>query len=125
MPDVKHVSKAIQYLRDWGKEPNQPFFMALGILRPHAVVCATKWFDRIVPEQEIVLPPYLPEDMADVPAFGQQLALLTQMPTTEWMQQQQQWRAAIRAYLASVTFADAQLGRLIAVLEELGQLRTP
>jgi arylsulfatase A-like enzyme len=49
--------------------------------------------------------------------MGRQVSDVPMMPTTEWMINTGQWKAAVRAYLASMAFVDAQIGKVLDALE--------
>ncbi len=73
----------------WAKERlaekhDRPFFLAVGMIRPHAPWYAPqKWFDMHPPEQ-LTMPPYLKDDLDDVPQISRDLHEVPMMPTTEW-----------------------------------------
>lgn len=91
--------------------------MAIGFYRPHVPwYVPQKWFDKF-PLDSIKVPPYLKTDMNDIPEMGKRVAAAPQMPTTEWMKKNKQWKKAVQAYLASIHFVDYQLGRVLESLE--------
>lgn len=96
---------------DWlGKTHEDPFFLGLGMIRPHAPWHAPqKWFD-MYPLEDIELPPWLKTDMEDVPQSGVSLTDVPQMPTIEWTIENNEWRPILQAYLASVSFMDHCIG---------------
>jgi len=67
---------------DWlSKSHDNPFFLGLGMIRPHVPWHAPKkWFD-LYPLEDIQLPPWLEKDMEDIPPAGIALADVPQMPT--------------------------------------------
>ncbi|MBM3882301.1 MAG: sulfatase [Verrucomicrobia bacterium] len=100
--------------------PNQPFFLAVGFRLPHVPCFASqKWFDLYPPEDQIVLPQVLADDRADVPEFAWYLHWKLPEPRLSWLEQANQWRPLVRAYLASTTFMDSQIGRLLDALDAL------
>jgi uncharacterized sulfatase len=102
--DGVFAKTAIEWLGK--REGSKPFFLAVGFHRPHLpLVAPAKYFD-LYPFESITLAEAPPDDEA-VPSY-----MLT--ATSE------QRRAAIRAYLACVSYVDAQVGRLIASLKEAG-----
>ncbi len=112
--DGGHANAAIGWLeqRDAGK----PFFLAVGFHRPHLpLVAPAKYFD-LYPLDAITLPTEPADDEADIPAPARNGAVpgyaLTATP--------EQRRAAIRAYLATVSYMDAQAGRVLDALTRLG-----
>lgn len=115
MTDYKSASWAIEELNE---NHDKPFFMAIGFVRPHVPwYVPQKWFDKF-PLDSIQVPPYLKTDMEDVPEMGQRVAEAPMMPTTEWMIQENQWKKAVQAYLASIHFVDYQVGRVLEGLEK-------
>jgi iduronate 2-sulfatase len=114
MPDHQSASWAIERLN---QEHDRPFFLAVGFLRPHVPWYAPqKWFD-IHPLDSLTLPPYLENDLDDIPDTGLQMATTPPMPTADWAIENGQWPAIVQGYLASVSFVDAQVGRVLAALE--------
>jgi iduronate 2-sulfatase len=115
MPDHKSAEWGIERLN---REYNQPFFLAVGFLRPHVpFYVPQKWFD-LHPIEDIQLPPYNSSDLEDVPAIAKQINDLPMMPTTEWAIESGEWANIVQAYLACVSFVDHQVGRLLKALEE-------
>jgi arylsulfatase A-like enzyme len=90
----------------------KPFFMAIGISKPHLKwYVPQKYFD-MYPLEDIVLPEVLPEDLEDIldrygnQAFG---------PHDTWRRVEEYGRheEAVRAYLATITFVDDCIGVLL------------
>ncbi len=114
MPDYQSASWIIERLN---QTHDRPFFLAVGFLRPHVPwYVPQEWFD-LHPIDSLALPPYLPEDMDDIPETGIEMATVPPMPTTEWAIKSGQWPAIVQGYLASVSFVDAQVGRILDALE--------
>jgi choline-sulfatase len=67
-----------------------------------------------------VLPPILDEDRADTPRFSWYLHWSLPEPRLAWVRKNRQWRSLVRSYLACTSFVDAQVGRLLAALDEAG-----
>ena len=98
------------------REHDQPFFLACGIYRPHEPWFVPKQYFEPFPLDSIQLPPGVKEgDLDDVPPMGQKIARNRYFPH---IQQHRQWKQGIQAYLASIHFADAMLGRVLAALEK-------
>jgi arylsulfatase A-like enzyme len=92
----------------------RPFFLAVGFYRPHTpYVAPRKYFERY-PTERITLPTLSAEDHSRTP----KAAFASAKPEQETMSHEQR-REAIGAYHASVTFMDAQVGRVLAALERL------
>ncbi|PQV51497.1 sulfatase-like protein [Jejuia pallidilutea] len=92
--------------------------MAVGFLKPHVPWhVPQKWFD-MYPLDSIVLPPYLSEDMDDIPRIAKDsIDHLPMMPTTEWALKTNNWKKIMQAYLACVSFVDSQIGVVLETLE--------
>ncbi len=119
-PDWKTADNAIAQLRS--RPMDKPFFLAAGFRLPHVPCFASqKWFDKYPPENEIKLPPYLANDRDDVPFFAWYLHWDLPEPRLSWLKENNQWRNLVRSYLASTTFMDSQIGRLLDALDESGE----
>lgn len=119
MDDYKVASWAVEQLEQLGEEKSreEPFFLAVGFNKPHVPLYATQqWFDRY-PEENIVLPPAPEGDRDDVPDFTWYLHWYLPEPRLSWVIENNQWRAKVRAYLATISFMDAQVGRVLDALE--------
>lgn len=101
--------------------PKQPFFLSVGFRRPHVPCYASqKWFD-LFPEESVQLPPVKPDDRDDTPRFSWYLHWKLPEPRLKWLEETKQWRPLVRAYLASTTFVDSQVGRVLDALEKSGR----
>ncbi len=93
----------------------RPFFLAVGFHRPHAPYAAPKqYFDRH-PLDGILLPEEPLKHRARLPAA----ARLSTTPYPNFDMPRTRMREAKRAYYASVSFVDAQIGKLLGALERL------
>lgn len=111
MADTQVVDWALGELQ---QEKAQPFFMAVGLYRPHTPwYVPAKHYEQF-PLDEIQLPRVVQDDLKDVPAMGQEWA---RKDWHQWLVQEGKWKPAVRAYLASIAYMDAQLGRLLEGLE--------
>lgn len=114
MPDYKSVQWTIERLN---RTYNQPFFLTIGFLRPHVPwYVPQKWFD-MHPLEDIKTPPYLKEDLDDLPAIALEMDDMPMMPTTQWAIESGEWPKMIQAYLASISFVDFYVGELMKALE--------
>ena len=116
MGDGRMVAWAEKFLR---KKHDRPFFLAAGIFRPHLPWYAPKKYFAMYPPEKVVLPKVKDNDLDDVPPAGRKMASAR---GDEWrlLKQKRRWREATAAYLASISFADALVGRLIAALDDGG-----
>ena len=121
--DVDDEATADRQLAHWAAEylskgHARPFFMACGFYRPHLPFYAPmKYFSRF-PEAAVELPPYLENDLADVPKSAISSATsLRSFRDHDNVTSSGQWKRAVAAYLACVNFADANVGRVIEALD--------
>lgn len=93
----------------------QPFFLACGIYRPHEPWFVPKKYFDMFPIEEVQLPPgYKEDDLDDLPPSGKRAG-----PNRYFahIRAHGQWKAAVQAYLASIAYADAMLGRVLDALD--------
>ena len=103
-----------------GAAGDKPRFVAAGIYRPHLPWYVPQRYLDMYPLEDIVLPEVPPDDLDDVPLIGQQFQEGTSMAPMElhqWVVDEGRWKEGVQAYLASITFADAMVGRLLDALE--------
>jgi len=118
--ETKHTDYLLASEAEWvlercARQPDRPFFLAVGFYRPHTpYVSPQRYFDLHPREAQRVVRG-VAEDQADLPA-----AALGSANPEEAKMSDDQRRAAIQAYSASISFMDAQLGRVMAALDRLG-----
>jgi len=123
--------KTVDWVRERiNRDHGKPFFLACGIYRPHIPwFVPKKYFDQH-PLGEVSLPLIKENDLDDVPLSGKNIAYSTSnfgdddalhrsSGNSEHLAIENRglWPDAVRAYLASVSYADAQFGRLLDELE--------
>ncbi len=114
LTDYQSARWAVDQLQ---QKHDKPFFLAVGFVRPHVPwYVPQKWFD-IYPLDQVRTPPYDPGDFDDIPLMGQRVADVPMMPTTEELIKTNEWKDVVRAYLACITFVDAQVGKVLQALE--------
>jgi arylsulfatase A-like enzyme len=121
--DWKVASWAVDRLTELPKrEEKKPFFLACGFFLPHVPCYATqKWFD-LYPNADLQLPPILQTDRKDTPDFSWYLHWTLPEPRLSWLQETGQLKPLVRAYLASISFVDSQVGRVLDALEASGEM---
>lgn len=114
MSDGKVADWAIELL---GQSHTKPFFMGVGMFKPHtAWYVPQKYFD-LYPVDSVILPDVLATDADDIPPSG-----LAQINTNgvnfhdRCIVKPKAWQPAVQGYLASISFADAQIGRVLNAL---------
>ncbi len=104
-----------------------PRFIAAGLFRPHLPWYAPQKYFDMYPVEDIELPPYLESDLDDVPRAYEELIGaepdLAVGTTMEWVLERgtRKWQEAIQGYMASISFTDAMVGRLLDALDESGR----
>lgn len=93
---------------------NRPFFLAVGFYRPHTPYVAPRAYFDPYPLDSIELPKLSSDDRSRTPAVAYSSAKKEQETMTD-----RQRREAIQAYHASISFMDAQVGRVLDALERL------
>ncbi|QNN24670.1 sulfatase [Planctomycetales bacterium ZRK34] len=114
--DYRVASWARQQLAEYDRD--EPFFMGVGFFLPHVPCYVTqKWWD-MYPDDSLPMPIVKDNDRADTPMFSWYLHWRLPEPRLSWLKQHHEWRPLVRAYLASVSFVDAQVGRVVEALEK-------
>jgi len=94
-------------------KPLAPFFLAVGLVRPHVPLIAPENCFMPYPEEEVILPPVkIPDNVPEAALRRQNMKI--------WQMNEIQKKQTIAAYMASVRFMDQQVGRLLDALERLG-----
>lgn len=106
------ATEAIRLLQN---QAEKPFFLAVGFFRPHTPYVAPKKYFEMHPLDQIELPQVPEDDRNDIPAA----AIPHNIPEANYGLSDDILRKSLQAYLASVSFVDAQVGR---VLDELDRL---
>ncbi|MHC4123332.1 MAG: sulfatase [Planctomycetota bacterium] len=113
MGDSKVADWVIKQLqKDWDK----PFFLACGFFKPHLPWYVPKKYFDMYPLESITLPDIKEDDLDDVPEIGKQMA--TAFGDHAAVIEHKQWRKAVQGYLASISFVDQCVGRVIDALDK-------
>ena len=92
---------------------DSPFFISCGLFHPHYPWYVPQKYLDMYPLDDIDLPPVKANDLNDVPEIGQSLV---NVGWDQKIQENDLTREAIRGYLASVTFSDTHMGRILDAL---------
>ncbi|GAA6203665.1 sulfatase [Thalassotalea sp. SU-HH00458] len=126
MPDELIAEWGINQLTQYAKnKPNkyakqQPFYMALGFLRPHLPFAVPKKYFDMFPLSKIDLPKV--DDMSDIPLYGKAMTMGS-IPSGDHgavLSLKGNWKELIQGYLASIAFIDEQVGRVLESLKLAG-----
>ena len=117
--DYKIASAAIEALQ---KAPqDKPFFIGCGFRLPHVPCYAPQKYFDLYPDATLQMPPVLENDRDDTPRFSWYLHWRLPEPRLHTLREYGEWRPLVRAYLASTSFMDAQLGRVLDALQASGR----
>ncbi len=120
--DSECASEAIKRLEQFAQAPDQPFFLAVGFLKPHLPFVAPKKYWDLYDFDDIDLPDNYsaPKDAPQgaVHNSGELRAYAGIHPTNRV--DREMARKLIHGYYACVSFTDAHIGRLLDALDESG-----
>lgn len=117
-PDVINTDAVIEFLSE--KHEN-PFFITLGLWRPHTPFTAPQRFFDLYDPAEIDIPKgYLATDLEDVPEYGRSLLDAFGRFEVTGAGHPDRWKHFIHGYYACTSFADWNVGRVIDALDQSG-----
>lgn len=117
-PDYRTADRAIEYLQRF---KDKPFFIGCGFVKPHSPPCAPQKFLDMYPTENIKLTPdfapwpTVPAGFPSAAIRKRNADLFIGRNATE-----AEAKEVIRAYIASISWADWNLGRVVAELDKLG-----
>lgn len=92
---------------------DRPFFLAVGFFRPHVPSVAPKKYFELFPIDRVTLPVQPSSERPEIPAPAYDLQLPNYGVAPDGL------RRFTQAYLSTITFMDAQVGRLLDALDRL------
>ena len=114
-PDWKTATKSIELLHTF-KEEKKPFFLATGFIRPHYPNVAPKQYFDLYPYKKITLP-FVPDgDLLDMPKMAISNSNSSRFGIDKFPENQKKMWSG---YLATVTYMDEQVGRILNALKKL------
>ncbi|MBN1417953.1 MAG: sulfatase [Planctomycetes bacterium] len=126
LADGDTAREAVAAIRDLAKTRDRPFFLAVGFHNPHVPWVAPKRYWDLYREEDLKLPdnPFAPRN---APAFaarsGDDFYWYSNVPKDRTITPAF-GRRCLHGYLAAVSYIDAQVGRLLAALDETGLAKT-
>ncbi|MDP6042227.1 MAG: sulfatase-like hydrolase/transferase, partial [Candidatus Latescibacteria bacterium] len=134
-PDGMIANRAIEILEDLSSAP-EPFFLATGFYRPHLPWAVPQKYWDLYSRNDVDLAdnPFLPEDgiqnsnLSDFLHYGDAEINSTYSDIGHYegdgfpVLSEQKQRECVHAYWASVSFVDAQIGKVLDELERLNLL---
>lgn len=109
--DHKVASYGLEVLE---QKHDKPFFLAVGIVKPHLPFDAPKPFFDALP-RKILAPELYTDDLADIPKEGNGFRRAAEYNN---ITKNNAWDDVRRAYLACISWADYNIGRVIDALEK-------
>ncbi len=110
--DGKTAQKAIELIK---KHKNEPFFLAVGFVRPHVPFVAPKKYFDPYPFGKIIMPKKVDGDWNDIPKRG-----INYVTSINGEMSAEQEKKAVAAYYASVAYMDKQVGKVLYALKKEG-----
>jgi len=95
---------------------DRPFFLCVGMHKPHMPWNVPRKYFDLFPLDQIKLPPFLANDLDDVPESGRRMA--NYLGDQARIVESGRWKEAVQAYLATIAYMDMNLGRLLDALEK-------
>lgn len=113
LPDENIIDYGIKQL---GAKHEKPFFLAVGLHKPHMPWDVPRKYYDLFPLDKIELPPTIKDDLKDVPPAGVKMA----KPKGDHaeMVKSGRWKEAVQGYLAAIAYCDAQIGRLLDAFDK-------
>jgi arylsulfatase A-like enzyme len=113
LPDENMIHYAIRQLT---AKHERPFFLAVGLTKPHMPWNVPMRYYDLFPIDEIELPPTKADDLDDIPKSG--LKMAGKERDHARMLKSGRWKEAVQAYLAAIAYCDEQVGRLLDAFEK-------
>ena len=115
-PDEQHTDGmvAAETIKLLEQNKDKPFFLAAGFYRPHCPYIAPQKYFDMYPAEKLEPIPYTGGENTIAPPW----AYYTTPPN--WNMTRRQQQEALQAYYASISFVDANVGKLLDALERLG-----
>ena len=118
--DAQHTDGLLAADAEWvleraARQKDRPFFLAVGFFRPHTPYVAPQPYFGLYPESEMPLVNGVEDDQADIPPAALASYKGRRNKFTDDLRRQ-----CAQAYFASISFMDAQVGRVVDALDRLG-----
>ena len=111
-PDKQAVDHALKILNTC---KDKPFFMGVGLVRPHVpLVAPADLFEQYPPDQ-MKLPDVPENDLDDIPEIAKR-----NTNANKYKMSKAQQHKALQGYYASVSYMDKQVGRLLDGVKKMG-----
>lgn len=114
MPDGQIAAWAEQMLQ---REYHQPFFLGVGFYRPHQPFYAPRKYFEAFKGEDIALPSVVKNDLDDLSTVATHYAHFPWSGSFDAVSRHKVWQEGVLGYLASIHFADAQIGKVLRALD--------
>lgn len=123
IPNDREADMADSIRTQWvidliNREHDQPFFVGLGLYAPHFPNYAPQRFFDLYPLESIKRPPFKEDDLEDIPKIIRQNRQNRKASIHDKLEELGEIEKMIQGYLASISYADHQLGRVLDALAE-------
>ena len=98
-------------LKQLARKHGKPFFLACGVHKPHLPWRVPKKYFDMYPLDQIKLPEVKENELEGVPPAGVRMAKPDRDHKT--ITEAGKWKECVQAYLAAISYCDAEIGRLI------------
>jgi iduronate 2-sulfatase len=120
--DGQLANEVVSRLKSAAKNPDEPFFLAVGFVKPHLPFCAPKkYWDLYDPAEFNLAERRAPPEGAPAyaPTTWGELRQYKGVPEQGDLPDELQ-RTLIHGYYAAMSYMDAQVGRVLAALDDTG-----
>jgi iduronate 2-sulfatase len=120
--DGRIAAEAIRRLEAWKASPKHPLFLAVGFVRPHLPFCVPKKYWDLYEPSRLPMPEVTAPPRGAPPVAlkrGGEIAQYEPVPESGEVDEALT-RSLIHGYYASVSYVDAQIGRVLDALDRLG-----
>ena len=112
------ADQAVQFLKSY--KEGKPWFLKVSFLYPHTPLNPPKrWYDRY---EGVDIPQAAIGDWAQAQYGGTKTTFAKQAEATRGVVPEDELRATRRSYAAAISYVDEQIGRILAALQERGEL---
>ncbi|MGJ8734647.1 MAG: sulfatase [Cellulophaga sp.] len=123
--DIPEKGMYDEQIADWAinkikASQKDPFFLAVGFIRPHVPYSAPKKYFDLYPLEDLIIPEVPENEFEDIPIMGKSIAF-GRTPNGGWQDvtsKETILPELVQSYLACVSFVDDQIGKVIDALEK-------
>ncbi len=109
--DGKTAAKAVELIQ---QHRDEPFWLGVGFVRPHVPFVAPRsYYEPFLPYESMQLPKRMSDDWNDIPKAG-----INYKTSLNMKMDIRRQKKAIGGYYASVSYMDAQVGKVMRALED-------